>query len=336
MAHSLAAMVQRSGIYAYQIKESTDQKCIIEFYQNGQILGESEFSWADAERAGLPKFNEQYKRYPKAMLYNRAMAQGVRMYCPSVSFGPIYEMTEIEDIAAHEDNMPDMPDIPVQALKPEQEPKPRGESPNNKQLGLLYGLLKQHGVRDGSKSNLVARIFPDGITKREASDAISLLKEKGQLFGTWINSYITLLVEEEKEDKRQVAAWMKEHFGTNNPSGITKEQQHELFAWITGDFGDIPEVQADQLAETEQPEPTPASEPNASNWALLVAQICQGAGVTLDDLTSWAIDRFAPESNYDDMTQLGADAFNQLRGMDLDTIKESVATYAKDDGDRFV
>lgn len=91
-ANVLAALVRRSGRYDYRVLKLTPEECEIAFYQSGQEIGRSAFSLADARRAGT----QNVDKYPRNMLFARAMSNGVRWYCPDVTIAPVYVPGEIE------------------------------------------------------------------------------------------------------------------------------------------------------------------------------------------------------------------------------------------------
>lgn len=94
----LGALIKRSGKYNFKVREFTNVKCVIEFFErdNGawDSLGTSEFTIDDAKTAGLLG-KTSWKNYPKAMLYARALSQGQRAHCPDVSVGPLYVPEEL-------------------------------------------------------------------------------------------------------------------------------------------------------------------------------------------------------------------------------------------------
>ena len=95
-ANLLATLVKKAPQYDYMVKTTTDQECVIEFTQDGVSLGVSQFSISDAKRAGLVGGGSGWTKWPKAMLFARAMSQGVRTYCPDVTAGvPAYVEGEI-------------------------------------------------------------------------------------------------------------------------------------------------------------------------------------------------------------------------------------------------
>jgi hypothetical protein len=90
----VAAMVKRSKKYDFMPQTSNDQECILDWYQDGDLVGQSSFSMADAQRAKLIK--NAWLTYPKAMLFNRALTAGARMYAPDCFGGSIYGDGELD------------------------------------------------------------------------------------------------------------------------------------------------------------------------------------------------------------------------------------------------
>jgi len=79
--------------YDYRVRESTATCCRIEWLQRvdgkWESIGESSWDDEDRERAGLPlKYRNGnpsvWGKYPKAMMFNRAMSNGVAMFVPCV------------------------------------------------------------------------------------------------------------------------------------------------------------------------------------------------------------------------------------------------------------
>lgn len=86
-ANLLAAAVKGSERYDYRVREMSDKLCRIEFLQRAEkgweSLGVSEFSADDARRAGTKNMD----KFPRNMLFARAMSNGVRFYVPDVFNG---------------------------------------------------------------------------------------------------------------------------------------------------------------------------------------------------------------------------------------------------------
>jgi hypothetical protein len=100
----LAAAVKNSGRYDYKVLEQTDKVCRIQFLEGKTPIGTSEFTIEDAKKAGTKNLD----KYPKNMLFNRAMSNGVKWYAPNVTSGPVYVEGEITDTAV-EASQPEPP-----------------------------------------------------------------------------------------------------------------------------------------------------------------------------------------------------------------------------------
>jgi hypothetical protein len=100
----LAGFVRQSSEYEYEVAEHDDEHCVIGFYRRDpelQLLGMSEFSLDDAERAGLVKDRGAWRKYPRNMTFARAMSNGVRWYCADLLGGvPVY--TEADEFERRE------------------------------------------------------------------------------------------------------------------------------------------------------------------------------------------------------------------------------------------
>lgn len=94
----IAAAVQRHPDFDYDVIEHSAQKCAITFMKvrAGKWIkaGTSEFTMADAKEAGLLS-NATWNKYPRNMLYARAMSNGARWYCAGVFGGSVYTPEEL-------------------------------------------------------------------------------------------------------------------------------------------------------------------------------------------------------------------------------------------------
>ena len=93
-ANLIASAVKRSGVYNYRVKQHDGKVCEIEFFENGQSVGVSSFSMEDAKAAGLG--GDNWHKYPRNMLFARAMSNGAKWYCPDVFGGPVYTPEELD------------------------------------------------------------------------------------------------------------------------------------------------------------------------------------------------------------------------------------------------
>ena len=97
----LASLVKRSAKYDYRVRALTPKLCEIEFFERTEgdgkskweSLGVSTFDWQDAQHAGLT-LGDNYRRFPRNMMFSRALSNGVRWFCPEVTGGPVYTPDE--------------------------------------------------------------------------------------------------------------------------------------------------------------------------------------------------------------------------------------------------
>lgn len=96
----MSSLVKRSRKYDYTVDELTAEICKLTFYDiskdDHRPLGTSEFTFKDAAKAGLVN-KDNWKSYPKNMLFARALSNGARWYCPDVICG-WYTEEEVQDI----------------------------------------------------------------------------------------------------------------------------------------------------------------------------------------------------------------------------------------------
>lgn len=94
-ANLLAAAIKRTGKYNFLVKKMTDDTCEIEYRERidgkWEVIGTSTFTLADAKRA----MTKNMDKFPRNMLYARAMSNGARWYCPDVFGGPVYTPEEM-------------------------------------------------------------------------------------------------------------------------------------------------------------------------------------------------------------------------------------------------
>jgi hypothetical protein len=105
-ANLMAAAIKRAGKYDYRAMV-TDDEARIEFRQRThdgkwETIGITSFTMEDAKRAGLG--GDNWRKYPKAMLFARAISSGYKAHCPdALGAAPVYVEahgeTEIPDDA---------------------------------------------------------------------------------------------------------------------------------------------------------------------------------------------------------------------------------------------
>ena len=98
----MAARVKSFGKYDYKVKQHDDKVCSIEFFQGKESLGVSTFTIDDAKKAGTKNLD----KFPRNMLFARAMSNGVKWYTPDIYEQPVYVPEEMEVIT--EDIKPEL------------------------------------------------------------------------------------------------------------------------------------------------------------------------------------------------------------------------------------
>jgi hypothetical protein len=118
-ANLVGAAIQRSGKYGYEIVTLTDDECELHFYSTADPRKRadgftSRFTIEDAKKAGI--LSENYRKFPRNMLFSRALTNGARWYCPEVFNGPIYTPDEL---GAETDDEGDVVALPTVETRPD-------------------------------------------------------------------------------------------------------------------------------------------------------------------------------------------------------------------------
>jgi len=127
-ANLMAAAVKANPRYNYRVISLNDDGCEIAFFEGQQEAGRSIFTKQDAQRAGTQNMG----KFPRNMLFARAMSNGVKWFCPDVMNGQtVYTPDELGAEVDEEGNMINVtPSPPSQdatfeeALDPPQEAEP--------------------------------------------------------------------------------------------------------------------------------------------------------------------------------------------------------------------
>jgi hypothetical protein len=88
-ADLLARLVRRHPRYDYRVVRLEADGCTIRFYVDGEHVGDSTFTELDRERADLSLKTSKgqpspWAKFPRNMMFARAMTNGVGWYCPDV------------------------------------------------------------------------------------------------------------------------------------------------------------------------------------------------------------------------------------------------------------
>jgi len=96
-ALAMAALIKKHPKYDYEIVEHTDEVCRLKLleWRPGQVeprvLGESKFDIEDAQKAGT----QNMQKFPRNMLFARAISNAARWTFADVFMGPIYTPEEL-------------------------------------------------------------------------------------------------------------------------------------------------------------------------------------------------------------------------------------------------
>jgi hypothetical protein len=153
----MAARVKGFGKYDYRVLEHTDKVCSIEFGtkvpgSDIKSLGISTFTIEDAKKAGTKNLD----KFPKNMLFARAMSNGVKWYTPDIYENPVYVPEEMEQVT--EDATAQVIETPSvkRVLTPEQFEKlcagiEAGQMATGSELTLFEWAIENVELTDGQR-----------------------------------------------------------------------------------------------------------------------------------------------------------------------------------------
>jgi hypothetical protein len=94
----IASRLKGSGKYDYRVVEASEKVCSIDFYQGNTKIGNSTFTIEDAKKA----LTKNIDKFPKNMLFARAISNGVKWYCPDIFSGPVYVPEEMQVVTTED------------------------------------------------------------------------------------------------------------------------------------------------------------------------------------------------------------------------------------------
>lgn len=97
----IASCVKGSAKYDFKVKELNDKICSIDFFEGKELIGNSTFTIEDAKKQSTKNLD----KFPKNMLYARAISNGQKWFCPDVFQMSVYvpeEMPEVTIETTHE------------------------------------------------------------------------------------------------------------------------------------------------------------------------------------------------------------------------------------------
>lgn len=89
----IASSVKGSSKYDFKVKELTDKACSIDFFEGKEFIGNSTFTIEDAKKQSTKNLD----KFPKNMLYARAISNGQKWFCPDVFQMAVYVPEEMPE-----------------------------------------------------------------------------------------------------------------------------------------------------------------------------------------------------------------------------------------------
>lgn len=158
----MGTLIQKSGRFAYRVRLKTAQECRIEFFEGTESLGMESFTIEEARIAGLLN-KDNWRKYPKAMLFNRAMSNGAKTYCPAVFAGQmVYALDELDMPANPHTGEPIDGDYEVADSLP---------SATADQKQALHAFFREEKMRGPDQDRWLARLDLPPISQMNAEQA---------------------------------------------------------------------------------------------------------------------------------------------------------------------
>jgi hypothetical protein len=132
-ANIMASAIKRHPNYTFRVTEHTGQVCSIDFYEGGEVIGSSSFSMDDAKTAKLTS-SDMYTKFPKNMLFSRALSNGAKWHTPDVFGGPVYTPDELGAEVGEDGEIIH----PAEVLLPRKLPEPAGASTSTTATPVNY------------------------------------------------------------------------------------------------------------------------------------------------------------------------------------------------------
>ena len=111
----IASRVKGSGKYDYKVIQQDEKICSIDFYQGVNKIGNSAFTIEEAKKAGTKNLD----KFPKNMLFARAISNGVKWFCPDVFSGPVYVPQEMGATVNEDEEVIEVETIQLPLLTPD-------------------------------------------------------------------------------------------------------------------------------------------------------------------------------------------------------------------------
>lgn len=214
-ANIIATAIKRSGRYNFRVKVLNEKICTLVFFDGKENIGESTFTFEDADKAELTKGPNahSWRHYPRNMLFARALTNGQKWYCSDIGNGmALYTPEELGATVDEEGGVITATEplrlvttpSPAEDEPPAQTSVPPPQSPhdriNEAQRKRLFALCKENGEvchEDFKKWLGVSyRIVSTKDISKSTYDEICTSIESGEV-ATWCSE------EREKQAERE-------------------------------------------------------------------------------------------------------------------------------------
>lgn len=251
-ANLIAAAIKRSGRYNYRVRELTDQVCVVEFFEQGQSVGVSSFSMVDAKNAGLAT-GDNWRKFPRNMLFARAISNGAKWYCPDLSGGPLYTPEELG--AQVDGETGEVINAPAPRIVIEQtttQPTVTGNGATAKPNGATQPAQVQatNGTQTEDKPSFKTTPRPWGIDNTVNALQYTAATTKNELpaNGQW--GALIGLLDSEPFDTLSRRTLLKVVFGVDSSKDLNGQQRYALHAWAKpAKIGDTWAMDSHAIAE---------------------------------------------------------------------------------------
>jgi hypothetical protein len=321
-AHLMGALIKRSGKYNYRVLESSDDKCSLEFSQHGDVIGQSVFTHEQAKKAGLAG-KGNWAKYTAAMLYNRALSQGARMFCPDIFLGAIYDEGELSVYPtpepahvtqavdeAHEllgDTADTSESQVIYEATPEEEADMYKPQPvTSAQRKYLLGMFASCGVREGDKRELLNRVAQD-LTKQEATHWLDDMKTYERLPDTLMGQYVKMLRSRFSLEQRTVVAFLMDQFDQDHIEDLDADDQHALIDWLY-------QQATDEAEESDTP------------WQRAIHHVVVSTGYKENDIEDWICKKWGDDTTAEP-TDLDENIARGILNYKADALREQVGAF---------
>ena len=231
-ANLMAAAVKSHPRYDYRVRKMGDDAVALEFFERGESVGVSEFTKADAQKAGTQNMG----KFPRNMLFARAMSNGVKWFCPDVFNGSAVYTPDELGAEVDEDG-----DIVVAEVR---EIKPNSNTITVEEIAATQETQSDPDYKDGGESTPSIRCLPDQLKElieksvtRRRGDAFSFHdKRKNYLIATVGNLESCFPGDKDATTKRHAVMWYLT--GKETSKNMDDAEIKALHGWLNATKGE--------------------------------------------------------------------------------------------------